>query len=85
MHLLRHCAEMLERCFGPEDIDTLTVKHNLASKLRGVDPAAARKLHLEDMKPGCGCSGPTTSTPCFPSIPSWQTMSCHRRTTMRSR
>ena len=47
LDLLRHCADMLERCFGPEDIDTLTVKHNLAGQLQQVDPAAARQLHLE--------------------------------------
>jgi hypothetical protein len=45
--LLRQCVEMFEQCFGPDDIDTLTVKHNLAIELFGVDEAAARKLALE--------------------------------------
>lgn len=45
--LLQHCAEALERRFGPEDIDTLTVKHNLAGWLWDLDPETARKLALE--------------------------------------
>ena len=45
--LLQQCAETLQRCFGPEDIDTMTVKHNLAQHLANVDPAAARQLALE--------------------------------------
>jgi tetratricopeptide (TPR) repeat protein len=47
LDLLQHCAETLERCFGPEDIDTLTIKHNLAGQLQPVDLQAARKLRLE--------------------------------------
>ena len=45
--LLQHCAVTMERCFGPEDIDTLTIKHNLAIELWGVDQEAARKLALD--------------------------------------
>ena len=45
--LLQHCAATQERCSGPEDIDTLTSKHNLAIQLGGVDPAAARTLALD--------------------------------------
>jgi tetratricopeptide (TPR) repeat protein len=44
--LLQRVAETLERCFGPEDIDTLTAKHNLTNQLKAADPAA-RKLALE--------------------------------------
>ena len=42
--LLQSCAATLQRCFGPDDIDTMTVKHNVASWLQPVDADAARQL-----------------------------------------
>lgn len=45
--LLQSCAATLQRCFGPDDIDTMTVKHNVASWLQPVDADAARQLGLE--------------------------------------
>ena len=45
--LLEPLVRDLERNFGPDDLDVLSTKHNLAGQIRARDPQAARRLGLE--------------------------------------
>jgi hypothetical protein len=45
--LLEPLVRDLEQNFGPDDLDVLSTKHNLAVQIRAGDPQGARRLHLE--------------------------------------
>ncbi len=45
--IIAECAQRLERLFGPDDLNVLTAKHNLAIRLVEADAQEARRLGLE--------------------------------------
>jgi hypothetical protein len=47
LELLSELSSRFERQFGPDDMDTLTVQHNLASQLFSTDAAGSRELGLD--------------------------------------
>jgi tetratricopeptide (TPR) repeat protein len=58
VELLSRLSARLEAEFGPDDIDTLTVQHNLANQLLATDSSRARQLAVDVYRRRLGVLGP---------------------------